>query len=223
MPRIFSEQQDPQALLRHCGVAIRNVGGSYRHVGILYSQDGQWRLLHLAAHRKLCDDPMPMPGARHLWINLEPAVEEARLESFAAYCRLIWQRNSDGGLPYAFSSPVNWFDANGVLVIQTIDGVGLTCSSFVLAVFLAAKLPLLNEDTWIVREDDREWQQTVTALVEQSGAATPEHIRLMRQSIPAIRYRPEEVAAAAASDPIPVDFTPCIALADEILRMLRQA
>src|SRR5690349_5892017 len=100
MSRVFSEDQNPQAVLKHSGVAIQKTERG-RHLGILYKQDNQWRILHLAWHLKLRDDPMPQENEKYLWINPEPAVDEIRLESLGAYCRLVSQRNLANGLPYA--------------------------------------------------------------------------------------------------------------------------
>src|SRR5437879_1645461 len=109
MDRVFTEEQNPQATIKNAGIAIQKTPRG-RHLGVLYKQVHEWRLLHLGWHFRLNDNQMPMEGAQHLWINPEPAIDELRLENLAALCRLISQRNIDAGIPYAFSKPVNWFD-----------------------------------------------------------------------------------------------------------------
>jgi hypothetical protein len=218
MDRAFTEEQHPEAVIKHAGIAIQKTPTG-RHLGVLYKQDGAWRLLHLAWHFVLCDNEMPKPGSQHLWVDPEPAVDEVRLEVLAGLCRLISMRNVDKGLPYGFSKPNNWFDPITGAARQTKDGMGLTCASFVLAVFSSNGTPLINEATWMLRKDDADFQNSVIAQLAQK--ATIEHLNGVRQNLPVIRYRPEEVAGAAMCDSVPADFAPCCAKSEEVLKLLQ--
>jgi hypothetical protein len=97
---------------------------------------------------------------------------------------------------------------------------GLTCATFVLAVFHQAGLPLVRYDSWPVnRPGDAEWQESIVNLLERTGAA-PEHIAKVKTEIGAVRYRPEEVAGAATSVSIPAEFPSASERAQEILLKL---
>jgi hypothetical protein len=165
---------------------------------------------------------MPIDGEQYVWINPEPAIDEVRLESVGAFCRLIAERNVEKGLPYAFSEPRDWFDLRTGEARLTKTNIGLTCASFVLAVFEAARVPLINEATWILRADDEAFQSWVINSLEENNA-TAEHVALVRHSLPAVRYRPEEVAGAAACDAIPADFNSSVAMGKKIADLLETA
>jgi hypothetical protein len=219
MDRVFSESQNPQMVIKYVGVAIERVPHG-RHLGVVYRQEDEWRILHLGWHLRLYDERMPKEGSHYLWVDPEPAIDEIRLEILAAFCRLVAQRNVDAGLPYGFSNPKNWFDPVTGAARVTSDGMGLTCASFVLAVFSSNGLPLINEDTWMLREDDKIYHEWIIQCLENTPEATKEHRERLRESLPAIRYRPEEVAGAAACDPIPADFSQCRRMGVEILGLL---
>src|SRR4051812_13925299 len=218
MDRVFTEDLHPETKLQHAGVAIQKTPNG-RHLGVLYKREGSWRLLHLGWHFQLGDHPMPQLGSQFVWVNPEPVIDEIRLEVLAALCRLISERNVDRGLPYGFSKPHNWFDPATGAVREFENGMGLTCASFVLAVFSSNGTPLINEDTWRVREDDKQFHNWVIKRMEATRVS-PEHLEGMRKSLPAIRYRPEEVAGAAACEVIPANFEPCCAKAVQILGLL---
>lgn len=221
MDRVFTEASSPESKLKHSGVAIRNSGRG-RHVGLIFKREGEWRMLHMGWHHQLDDESIPNSDGQHLWVDPEPAIDEIRLENLAAYCRLVSERNVDKGLPYGFSEPKNWFDPSSGEARSAPDGKGLTCASFVLAVFSANGLPLINEDTWKIRDDDKDYHEWVIECLGRTRGVTDDHIKRLRESLPTIRYRPEEVAGAAASDPIPADFAPCCKFGMEIIQLLNK-
>jgi hypothetical protein len=217
MNRVFTEAQRPSEILSSTGVVICLTPQDRRHAGVVYKNDREWRILHLAWHECLRDEVMPL-NEGYVWIDPEPAIPAERLQTIAAFCRLVADRNSEHGLPYAFSAPSNWFDPTTGAVQPSPENLGLTCASFVLAVFSAMSISLLNEQTWQARDSDKQWHEEIILLLERR--ASPEHIKRVRDSLPAIRFRPEEVAGAAASDPIPANFDVCIDMGAEILALL---
>jgi hypothetical protein len=124
----------------------------------------------------------------------------------AALCRRIWRKNAGGGIPYAFSEPGGAFDATTGELLLGPSRFGLTCASFVLAVFHAAGLQLVDHASWPRdRLGDRQWQQQVVTRMQ--GRADTEHVEHVRGEIGAVRYRPEEVAAAVAIAPSAAKFS----------------
>jgi len=95
----------------------------------------------------------------------------------------------------------------------------------VLGVFDLAGLTLIRYETWPTdRPGDREWQQfIVTALESSNPPASPEHIQAIRNEVGSVRFRPEEVAAAATAAPLPAEFEICTERAEEILQRLESA
>ena len=98
---------------------------------------------------------------------------------------------------------------------------GLTCASFVLAVFPAAGLALADYATWPSdRPGDRQWQEKIIQSLE--GRADQTHLEHPHNEIGAVRYRPEEVAAATALAPPAVQFERAEHLGMQILDRMKR-
>lgn len=118
------------------------------HVGISYRVDdaGARRHLHLAFHFLLKDDEAPADDA--LWVA--PRLDQVALMDVRASAQLIARRHKDGQVPYAFKRGARLLPATGALELN--GSLGLTCATFLEAVFARANVPLLDAATW---EDGR--------------------------------------------------------------------
>jgi hypothetical protein len=220
MDRVFSISERPVQESEFVAVAIGEPRPNQRHIGILHTSEGAMpELLHLAWHCRLQNN-VELPHYMTLWIA--PSAPPQRLRVVAAACRRIWRKNAKGGIPYAFSTPADAFDTATGAYLLGPSRFGLTCASFVLAVFDYAGLRLANYESWPHgRPGDREWQGQIIAMLE--GRAEREHIEYLRSEIGAVRYRPEEVAAASVLAPPPADFQPTASLGEKILAKIWEA
>jgi hypothetical protein len=218
--RVHHSHQKPFSQIRGAAIAIREVDRRQRHTGILYrdSGSGEVFLLHLAWHFDLRHDA---PRESYLWVD--PTFAERRLAQVAAICRLVWKANGKGNIPFGFSPPSDCLDAETGTYLFGPSRVGLTCATFVLAVFHRAGLALLEYATWpLDRPEDREWQKLIVDSLRGSDKATPEHLRAVERDVgTTARFRPEEVAGAATITPIPVQFQLAEERSREILVRLR--
>jgi len=188
------------------GVMLQLLKDEWVHVGLIYRTDtsrGTF-VLHLRGHNLLLHDP-PEKGQ----ICVLPSIEPVRIPALAAFARNIYRKNKHRGIPYSFSSPEHeWFAPDGQLILGE-DRLGLTCSNFVLAIYRAAGLPLVQLHTWPSRQEDKEWQNSVIGgwkAKVKNDKKKREHLARMRKEIGAIRCRPIELAGAALSDEIPSTF-----------------
>ncbi len=112
-----------------------------RHIGILHQDEGSdaFLMLHLAWHHRLRKEAPPVG---FLWVD--PAIHPRRLVQVAAICRKIWKANSAGGIPYAFSPPNDCFDVDSGKYLFGPTRLGLTCATFILALFHVAGLQLVK-------------------------------------------------------------------------------
>ncbi|MCH7989824.1 MAG: hypothetical protein IID46_11840 [Planctomycetes bacterium] len=219
MDRVFSQQQRPISDVGHAAIAVRSVNPSQQHIGVLHREDGvdEVHLLHLAWHHDLRNHA---PGAAYFWVD--PNVPSRRMRQVAAICRKVW-RSNQGTLPYALSPPSDCFDQQTGEFLLGPTQHGLTCASFVLALFETAGLRLAHYETWPTdRPGDREWQEWVIGQLE-SGAqpANSEHIEAVKGEVGTVRCRPEDVAGAATVSPLPADFATAEKRAAGILDRLR--
>ncbi len=203
MDRVFSFSECPVGDQHWVVVVTGEPEADQRHIGVMHrDQNSGSQTLHLAWHCILQNDA-ELPDDMVVWIALN--VPLARQKSVAAFCRRVWKKNGQDTICYAFSDPMGSFDpVTGEYLIDP-SRFGLTCASFVLAVFDAAGLPIAEYETWPVdRQGDREWQESI--INKLSGHATQEHIDHLRREIGAVRYRPEEVAACATLAPPAATF-----------------
>jgi len=182
------------------------------HTGVLHRDRGTLFVLDLLWHEALRSRP-----CRDEFACVVPNIDEDAKNDVAALCRLIntRQQNPDPTrrylIPYAFrfGNNVRFNIQSGELMLG--DGLGLTCSTFVLAVFESARVPLIDLNGWKERPKDEERHRS---LLEQmrSGIppnilpAEPGHVQRVEKELPCIRVRPEEVAAAGMSDDPPANF-----------------
>ena len=206
MDRVYHVTQRPFDQIGQVGIAIREVTPQQRHVGLLYRDSTSKRvvLLHLGWHFDLRREA---PLESDLWVD--PRILPRRLTQVAAYCRLVWRANGKNSIPFGFAPPNDCLDAESGRYLRGPVGFGLTCASFVLAVFHGAGLVLAQYDTWPPdRPGDAEWRRSIVdALRTCRPPAKPEHIDAVERDVGMTsRFRPEEVAAAATVTPTPVPF-----------------
>lgn len=182
--------------VRHVAVGLEETGCGRHHIGIFVRKDDEpLRFVHLAWHLRLMNDAA---GEAHVWTC--PNVRPERLRLVGSMCRLVWQMNAERGLPYAFSSPSDFFDrATGEARLGPTR-LGLTCASFVIAIFEMGGIRLVQESTWEPTEEDRDWQESIVEALEKYGASA-DHIEAVSQELGAIRFRPPQVFCATSLYP----------------------
>jgi hypothetical protein len=218
MDRVFSSQERPFTEIRFAAIALTAVTADQRHIGILHQdpESKEVRLLHLAWHHDLRHS---QPKPNYLWVD--PAISPLRLRQVAALYRKVWRSNHKA-IPYAFSPPNDCFDSRTGQFLFSPTRHGLTCTSFVLAVFHAAGIQLADYTSWPMgRDEDRAWQVWVVGQLENSDPPAPtDHIQAVKQEIGAVRFRPEEVAGAATVSPLPATFALASERAEQIVPQL---
>lgn len=220
MDRVFTFA-DPLAEAGHWVVVAVGEHQNQRHIGVMHrDSNGQLHFLHLARHCHLRNDHH-RPKYLSVWVA--PGVPAERQRIVAAFCRRVWRKNERDGIPYAFSNPQDSLDpATGAFLVGPTR-FGLTCSSFVLALFHAAGLQLAVYESWPAdRAGDREWQQSIIAALE-SLQTEQVHIDHLRGEVGAVRFRPEEVAASAAHAPPPTEFQWAEPFGQQIVNRIREA
>lgn len=167
-----------------------------RHLGIFFRPINEsLQLIHLGWHdRFFCI----APDERYCWIPCEH-IDSVILDNIADWLATVWSVNGST-IPYSIkpydSDP---FDSAGKLVCRE-PGDGFTCSTFVMWVFYHSHIELLDKDSWEDRPDDKIWRQKIIDMLYEKLPNETAHIEAQSEYIDhASRYRPEEVAGAAAT------------------------
>lgn len=79
-------------------------------------------------------------------------------------------------------------------------------------------MPLINDSTWQLSEENIEWGHKVAALLKKHGA-DDEHVAAVQSAATGLRIRPEEVGAAseAALKDRPVAYLAAVHGAKEVM------
>ena len=187
------------------------------HVALLHRKAGKGaRLLHLRDHLDLVDEDAPVDRPR-LWVR--PAVPDARMKQVASMARLVYRLNKQKQVPYAFSHPQGAFGKDGRLK-NGPSCVGLTCSHFVLAVFDAACVRLVQYETWAQTEADKGWQESFLDDLRARGTASAEHVAAAEGELGNVRFPPEDVVGAAACEVVPAARADARARGDQLCGMV---
>jgi len=205
------------------------------HISILYRtrSGGQLRKLHLAWHKILIHE---FQSTHSDVISLPSGLATKLKRQLAAHCQSVAELNSEGGIPYRLD-----YDENEVLFrdgkwLPDRVGAGLTCATFVLAVFNAQRLPLLTVSEWPRRTYDVPTKGQSGRLVEDEHRQRKllEKLRTyyereqlnvkdldsQERAIGGPRFRPEEVAVGVASSAPPIGFLEAASAGRELLSML---
>jgi hypothetical protein len=220
----------------HVAIAIGGGAlGPSGHVGLLYKDGETVRCAHLEWHYHLKLEEGTRPGDG--WVS--SSLPELYAMQVAARCRRIVRANPSG-LPYAPGS-FGRFNAAGEYV-RDEGAHGFTCATFILAVFAAADVPLVDVQSWPARDDDERFHRFVVEALEESLsrqrqklsllenvgslsqaavlrpriANLENHLEAVRVSPRSARFRPDEVAAAISLPSVPVSFLEVSSPAAEI-------
>lgn len=196
-----------------------------KHVALLYrAEDDSWRLLHLGWHHVLRHEQWD--GA-YSWVPFENLAPEVT-EGLADLAVIIGTRDANRQIPYSVVfTGGQYFDESGIY-IRHRAGEGLTCATFLLAVFRRWGLSLIDESTWPqARRDDASWALNIVRVLyrwckrQNLGVPLEHFVEQLRQRWSLRRFRPEEVCACAGLfEGVPLAFSVVDPLARQILRDL---
>ena len=198
MEGLFTQAEKPLDEMGQCGVAIcGNTNTTHSGLLLRYPDDPVVYLLHLQT-----DDLKlkQIPGCPHGCVWGIPTVPEARLDDIAKKAILVKDVNKDERVPYGFSTPEGFFDNETGNMLLGPDNIGLTCATFILAIFHMSRINLIDYSSWKPRKEDEPPQQALVDNLVAIGCDKGE-VEAVKKQMNGIRYRPEEVIAAAISAP----------------------
>jgi len=179
--------------------------GQNIHTGVVYRDHETVRFLEQGFHELTRNEPVQNSIHQHSGRFLFD-LEEDRARNIAGMCRLIAKWLVDkrvSGFAYAlrFDEDARFDPFTGELAMA--NGVGLSCSTFVIVVFRSSRVRFIDFEDWPVRAGDVIAQERLVKLLENwrdQGRASPEHVEKVRSEIGCVRARPEEVAGICMLD-----------------------
>ncbi len=164
------------------------------HIGLAFhSAKSGPQLLHLAWHRKLEVDAVPL-GLKTCWAFAALGTPPAATKQLIAFVRTVATRGAQINYAIDFIASRGSFALNGSYKPPK-GSHGLTCASFVLEVLRGGLVNLLDESTWVADEANIAWGREVCDSLEKSQVDN-DHLTAVRRSVSGLRLRPFEVAGA---------------------------
>lgn len=189
------------------------------HIAIVYRDEEAlkptWRLIHLFGDRQLRRESFDR-GRWRVWVS--PSVAEDVVPVIIARCHTLGL-STVTGLRFGLGSPFDCFDPLSAEMLPAHSG--LTCATFVEAVFYLAGIVLIDRTGWPSRVGDTSFQLKVVTDF-QSGGIDHAHILANKTRVGSPRCRPSEIAAASTLIPPPAQFATLRPVADRIVEMLLQ-
>ena len=221
-PYLFSKQHQFTTVF-----AIKKIQNdrNQRHLALLYRETGgaDW-LLHFGWHNKLNHERW---NQHYHWVPFRNLNSEV-LDGLQDIASILAKKPANQKIPYSvIYEPRQYFDHSWDYISQK-DGHGLTCATFLLAVFRRWGLQLIDEESWPEgRPDDANWIVKIlcrlyTWSVEKKIKIPKEHfiVQLIKHKL-LRRYRPEEVCACAdLFSGKPLSFEQITPVAERIVQQL---
>ena len=201
----------------HIGIGcrrFRSAGRIITHTAVFYRDaDEKVWALHFGAPRLIIRDDK---HAKHFgWaIPCAPEFDQDSLTLLADLCELIYNRyNNSQEILYGlrFSYDVKFGNYTGEIELGEMRGV--TCATFVLAIFNSYGFRLLDIDSWEPRDEDVEWQHWISGVFH-------DHDPDIASEMPCLRFRPQEVVGTCMEATLDVPFQRAAIRGDEVLRNL---
>jgi hypothetical protein len=188
------------------GILVGQTGTDQLHCGIVYRFDNKFNAIHLAWHYLLKHEEDVTKFNKFLWIK--SSVHQSRQNSISAMCRRILKRQDEHKIPYGLLYSGGSFSPEGVISLEETKESGLTCATFVLAVFKSCEIRLIDIDNWITRDSDSKWHLSIIETLKETKEKyniSDIHIENVTNEIGCARFRPEEVAISSAFQNHPED------------------
>lgn len=171
-----------------------------RHVAMIYrAENSKLMLLHLGWHHQLYHEQW---NGVYYWLEFCGLDRELQ-ETFADWAVLVADASPGTPIPYSIIfRPGRNFDVDGRF-INLNDGSGLTCATFLLALFNDYDLPLIDTSSWPVsRSGDLTWVRKILRMLRRqinlNLLPSWDWVEQAKRRHKLRRFRPEEVFAAAA-------------------------
>ena len=168
------------------------------HAGIIFrSGSGEMKLLDIDINGRISANPASArPFDKYAWAI--PQFPPLALEQLAAYCEHLGNKSPNVGYSFRLLHDTLLVDDGHDITLEGANG--LTCATFVIAVFQSNYRHLVDIASWEHRDEDDQKQREMVAFMEKNAGRyyglTRERIDAARSEIGCLRYRPEETVGA---------------------------
>ena len=206
-------------------ISVCCVGENHFHAGIIHGDVGSpLSILHLFWHEAIENETFPGSPKWEKMAWAVPELDPAVLPTITGFCRRIAKVKPK--IPYAlYCDESVSFSNDAKELIFGKRGFGLTCSTFILAVFQSQLIPLVDYKSWpkLTPKEVQEWKTIIERLFEDLRHHYPftdVHLSKVRKEAVECRYKPCDVVGACTAPPYPATFKLARPASDEISKQL---
>jgi hypothetical protein len=153
------------------------------------------------------------------WVELSSSISMDEQEQLAGLCERVWKRNKRN-IPYGFRYSATKFAYSGEIE-KGEDEFGLTCATFVLAVFASLGIKILDLSSWPADLPAYHERFAEIRRLHEKYGAPKEALEAMAAQMNAVRYSPLEVAAGSMEGTLPVTHAQASSQAQVLLTELQ--
>lgn len=192
------------------------------HCGILYKKNNEYfhfeQLGHFKTHltnKVFGKEGIESNNYTYLWSKL--TLKEERQRQIPRICWQVNQYNKQG-FPFggAIVNDLEYLPI-GRFISEQNDTVSFTCSTFVLSIFKAAQIQLINEESWEQRESDIKFQRKILRrlkkmmmnVIPNFPKVKLKHVINQKNSLGRSRIEPEEVSVSGTNPVLPSNYDYC--------------
>lgn len=162
------------------------------HIAAIYWFNNVLKIGDLQSHLKTRCAPVE-PTENAFWFEPDIDLEDQRL--LAAKID-VWLTENENKIPYSVASPDGVLFKDDIWVGSAL-GQGLTCATFIVALFDELGYPFLDVSSWKLRDGDEEWAKGILELLQRHCGLAKDHASVQKELIgDGIRVRPTDVFAA---------------------------
>ncbi|OBP16044.1 hypothetical protein A5320_01030 [Rheinheimera sp. SA_1] len=175
--------------------------GNHRHIAFLLKCTDEYGGAHVLLHQPMHNTPLlDVPNYDQfdsVILTALSSMSQIELDALSVQLHAFGTFNTDG-IPYSILfRQAKYFE--GAKFIRTAAGEGLTCATFVLATLESLGVDLIDESSFKPRVEASGWPWGLLNWLKVKFRTGLEHFNIQVKEIEHIvRFRPEEVAAAAA-------------------------
>lgn len=200
------------------GIAVARTGRGTTHVGIAFQWRDKQYLYHQAFHvdTKLEDFDAGTASYGGATVVVALPLRKDRQKAIAGFLDSLGKTNPQYPYSLKYDPKARIDRALGRLVLS--DGKGVSCVTFVLAVFQTFQVRLVDATTWPTdRPEDLAAQQWLIDMIAKHPCASDEHKQAVRDEKSCTRVRPEEAGGSGYYKIWPVVFAQADPASQDVL------
>ncbi len=181
------------------------------HAGIIFKDNSKTKFLHLAWDLDLRLEEDMDNYSKFKWVQFKyffkGDIEDVRKRSAIRFFEMVFRKNGKK-IPYGTFYKYSKISRDGEFILGKGE-FGLTCATFIIAIFEAIGIFLVDKSTWKYSSEDDVWRENLIKLIEEKLHQYKHMLRIFELEKGRPRFKPEQIVGASMSKKIPTNYKYC--------------